>query len=174
MKDTILKYGGYGALAICLLFLLAWYAGSGLSFGAQEVIGYASMVLALSFVYFGIRHYREIHNDGALTLKQGLRVGLGITLITALAFGLLDVVYVTWLNPDFMDTYYATVLTQMQAELPEAEFLQQKAEMEAQKALFTSPAVNFLLMFFTVFLIGFVITLSSAMILKRNPGTPAA
>lgn len=173
MKDTILKYGGYGALAICILFLLAWYAGSGLSFGAQEVIGYTSMVLALTFVYFGIRHYREIHNNGALTLGQGLRIGLGITAITALAFGLLDVVYVTWLNPEFMDTYYTTILAQMQAELPEAEFLQQKAEMEAQKALFTSPVVNFLLMSFTVFLIGLVITLSSTMILRRKPGQPS-
>ncbi len=59
MKKTIIRYGLYGGTVICVLFLLSLYLADGLDFGAQEVIGYASMVVALSFVYFGIRHFRD-------------------------------------------------------------------------------------------------------------------
>lgn len=168
MKKTILKYGGYGALTICVLFLISWFALADLDMGIQEVIGYASMVVALSLVYFGIRHFRDQYNNGALTLGQGIRIGLGISLITALAFGLLDVIYVVWLNPDFMETYYQNVLSELQATLPESEFLQRKEELEAQKALFASPLMNFILMAVTVLMIGVVITLLSALILRRK------
>ena len=173
MKQTIIRYGLLGGLLICLLFLASWYLMPGLDFTTQEVLGYASMVLALSIVYFGIRHFRDRENSGALSLGEGLRVGLGISLITALCFGLLDVLYVVWLEPDFMDTYYASVLADWEASLPEAEFLARKQEMEDQKAMFSSPWVSFLLMFLTVFLIGFIISLLSTFILKRKPSQTA-
>ena len=125
-------------------------------------------LVALSLVYFGIRHFRDRLNHGALTLGQGIRIGLGISLITALAFGLLDVIYVVWLNPDFMETYYQNVLSELQATLPESEFLRRKEELEAQKALFASPLMNFILMAVMVLMIGVVITLLSTLILRRK------
>lgn len=173
MKKTILRYGVYSGLLICTLTLISWYLFSGLDLGTQELLGYASMVVALSLIFFGIRHFRERENSGSLSLGEGLRIGLGISLITALCFGILDVIYVKWLNPEFMDTYYQTVLADLKASLPSAEFEQRKQEMEAQKALFSSAGMTFLLMFATVFFIGFVITLIAAFVLKRQPSQTA-
>lgn len=168
MKSTILRYGAYGAAAICVLFLLSWFLGSSLDFGTQEIIGYASMVLSLTTVFFGIRHFRDRQNSGTLSLGEGLKIGLGISLITALAFGVLDMAYM-WMNPGFTDTYYDTILTQLQAELSPAEFEQRKAELESQRALFSNPLMSFLLMAFTVFLIGIIMTVVSSLLLKRSP-----
>ncbi|MEN1784186.1 MAG: DUF4199 domain-containing protein, partial [Bacteroidota bacterium] len=105
MKNTILRFGLYGALTICTLFLLEWYAAQGLSYSTKELIGYLSMLVALSFIYVGVKHYRGRYNGGVLSFKKGLVIGLGISLITALAFALLDVLYVTVLNPGFMEDY---------------------------------------------------------------------
>jgi len=54
MKKTVLRYGLYGSATICILFLLSWFLGKNLDFSTQEIIGYASMIVSLSFVYFGI------------------------------------------------------------------------------------------------------------------------
>jgi hypothetical protein len=170
MKQTTLRFGLYAGITICSLMLIAWYVFSDLSMGSQEVLGYASMIVALLFVYFGVRHYREQENNGTLRFAEGLRIGLGITLIAALCFGILDVIYVKWMNPGFMEEYYANVLTEMESTLPAGEFLERKREMESQKELFTNPLINFLVMFFTVFLIGLIISLISALLLRRKAG----
>lgn len=169
MKKAVLKYGLMGGFFICTLFLLSWFLGSGLDYATQEVLGYASMIVALSVVFFGIRHYRDRLNSGALSFGTGLRIGLGISLITAILFGILDVIYVRYLNPDFMDSYYTTLLADLESSLPEAEYQQRVTELGAERELFSNPLVNFLIMAVTVLLIGFMISLLSALYLKRKP-----
>ncbi len=168
MKKTVIRFGLYGALTICVLFLLAWFLADGLSYSNQELIGYASMVIALSFVFFGIKHYRDTENQGSISFKKGLLVGIAISFITALAFGILDVIYVEFLNPGFMEDYYQHSLEQMQDTLSAEDFELKKVEMEAQKELFSNPFMTFILMGMTVFVIGFIISLISALILQRK------
>ena len=168
MKKTVLKYGLYGALTICFLFLISWFLLNGLSYDLQEVIGYAGMILSLSFVYFGIRHYRNQENGGKVSFKKALMIGVLISLITALAFAILDVIYVEYLNPSFMDDYYAHAVEKMRTTLTEEEFEVKLTEMNAEKDLFTSPIVTFLVMGMTVFIIGFIISLISALTLQSK------
>jgi len=168
MKKTVLRYGLYGAAAICILMLLSWFLGKNLDFSTQEIIGYATMIISLSFVYFGIKHFRDKENNGTITLKSALLIGALISLLTALAFGVLDVIYVKYINPDFMTEYYNVTLAQMKETLPTDEFEVKRAEMEAQKELFSSAWMNFLIMSMTVFVIGFIISLISGLILQRK------
>ncbi|WP_350284530.1 DUF4199 domain-containing protein [uncultured Croceitalea sp.] len=169
MKKTILRYGLYGAITICILFLLAWYLGKGLSYSGQEIIGYASMIISLGFVYFGIKHYRDKENEGKLTFKKAMVIGIMISLITALAFGLIDVVYIELINPDFSTEYYTHMVDEMKNSLSPDEFELKLAEMESQKELFANPLFSFAIMALTVFVIGFIISLISSLILQRNP-----
>ncbi len=168
MKKTVLKFGFYGAITICLLFLISWFLLDGFSYNLQEVIGYAGMILSLSFVYFGIRHYRNQENEGRVSFKKALTIGVLISLITALAFGILDVIYVEILNPSFMDDYYAHAVEEMRTTLPQEEFEVKLAEMNTEKEMFTSPIVTFLIMGMTVFIIGFIMSLISALILQSK------
>ena len=168
MKKTILRYGLYGASCICILFLLPWLIGENLSYSVLEIIGYVSIVVSLSFVFFGIRHFRDKINDGRVSFGKALVLGLAISLITALAFGVLDVIYIKYINPDFTEEYYARNLAQLEETLPAAEFEIKRAKMESEKELFSSPVMNFIIMSMTVFVIGFIISLLSAMILQRK------
>ncbi len=168
MKKTVIKFGLYGALTICILFLISWFLLSDLPFGTQEILGYVSMILSLGFVYLGIRHFRDKENEGRVSFKKALVIGILISLITALAFGILDVIYTEILNPDFMNEYYDATVENMRNSLPPDEFKVQLAEIEAQKQLFSSPIFSFALMASTVFVIGFIISLISALILQRK------
>nr|WP_299382748.1 DUF4199 domain-containing protein [Allomuricauda sp.] len=168
MKKTVIRFGLYGALTICLLFLITWYLLGDLPFSIQEILGYTSMVISLSFVYFGIKHFRDRENQGQLSFTLALKIGVLISLITALAFGILDVLYTEVLNPDFMEAYYQATVNDMRNALPPDEFEVQLAEIEAQKVMFSSPIFSFGLMFLTVFVIGFIISLISALLLQRK------
>ena len=169
MKKTSIRFGLYGAVTICVLFLASWTLGKGLSYDAQEVLGYSAMIISLSFVFFGIRYFRDKENQGELSFKQAMTIGLLISLLTALAFGILDVIYVKYINPEFMDEYYARTLADLESSLPPAEYEQQKAVLESQKDFWMNPLMNFVVMFMTVFVIGAIITLISGLILKRTP-----
>ncbi len=169
MKNTVVRYGIYGAITICILFTLALTLGKGLSYSLQEVIGYTSMVVSLIFVYFGIKHYRDTENNGVVSFGKALIIGLLISLFAAIAFGLLDVIYIKYINPDFSAEYYGHIIEEMRTTLPEEEFKIKLSELETQKELFSSPLINFLLMSATVLIIGFIISLISGLILQRKP-----
>lgn len=168
MKKTVLRFGLYGAITICILFLISWFLLGDLPFSTQEVLGYVSMVLSLGFVYLGIKHFRDKENQGKVSFKKALIIGILISLITALAFGILDIFYTDVLNPDFAAQYYDTVIENSRTSLPPDEFKLKLAELESQREVFSNPLFSFALMAMTVFVIGFIITLISALILQRK------
>lgn len=168
MKKTVLRFGIYGAISICTLFLLGWFLGKNLDYNDQEIVGYASMIVSLGFVYFGIKHFRDNENNGFLNFKKALTIGVLISLITAMAFGIIDIIYIEFLNPDFTTDYYANIIEELRTTLPEEDFNTKLAEIESEKELFSNPFLSFLLMAMTVFIIGFIISLISSLILQRK------
>nr|WP_299168944.1 DUF4199 domain-containing protein [uncultured Allomuricauda sp.] len=168
MKKTITRFGLYGAITISILFLTSWFLLSDVSYSIQEVLGYVSMILSLGFVYLGIKHFRDKENQGKVSFKQALIIGILISLITALAFGFLDIFYSEVLNPDFTTQYYDTAVENMRTSLPADEFEIKLAKLESQREMFSNPLFSFALMAMTVFIIGFIITLISALILQRK------
>ena len=168
MKKTVLRYGTYSAITICVLFIISWYALSNLSLPVQEVLGYVSIIVSLSFVYFGIKHFRDKENEGKINFKKAVVIGVLISLITAIVFGLLDVLYTEVLNPGFMENYYSEIAENMKGTLPPDELKLKLAELEAQKEQFSNPLLSFTFMALTVFVIGFIISLISSLILQRK------
>lgn len=168
MNNTIIRYGFFASTTICILFLLSWFLGKDLDFDTQEIIGYASMIVSLSFIFFGIKHFRDRQNNGTITFGKAVLIGVLISLCTAITFGLLDVVYIKVINPDFLNEYYDASITQMEESLSPEAFDRKLAELESQKQLFSNIWVNFLVMSMTVFFIGLIISLLSAMILKHK------
>jgi len=168
MKKTVLRFGLYGAITICILFILSMSLGGELDYTTQEIIGYASMVVSLCFVYLGIKHFRDKENSGVVSFGQALLIGILISLFASLAFGILDLIYIKYINPDFTAEYYSRTMADLEASLPVAEFELKRAELESQKALFMNPWFSFLLMSMTVFVIGFIISLISALLLQRK------
>lgn len=168
MKKTVIRFGLYGAITIWILFLISLFLLDNLSFTTQEIIGYASMIISLGFVYFGIKHFRDNENDGRVSFKNALAIGVLISLITALAFGILDTIYSQILNPEFMTEYYNTVVEGLRNTLPPDEFEERLAEINAEKEMFSNPFVAFVFMAMMVFVIGFIISLISALTLQRK------
>jgi len=151
MRTTILKYGFLSLLAAAVLFLAALVLGKELSFSTQAIIGYASMFIALSFVFFGIKHFRDQENDGLITFRKAFIIGIFISLFAGMGFAIIDYIYTTFINPDFM-AEYAEVMKAQDEEIVET---------------YSNTALA-MLMFTTVLALGIIVTLLSAFILQRK------
>jgi len=169
MKQIILRYGIYSTIFIIALMSVFFFLVRNLDYDKQEVAGYLSMLVSMIFVFLGIRHYRNEKNNGFLTFGQGLKIGVLIVLFPAVCFGLFDVLYTSVLNPHWMSDYNNYYLTHFKQSLPAAEFEAKKKQMEASMKLFSNPVTQFFIMFITVFIIGFIVTIISALALRRKP-----
>lgn len=168
MKRTVIKYGLFGLLTGVVIFLASILLGKGLSYSVQEILGYVSMAACLSFVFFGIKHYRDKVNNGVVSLGKAITIGLLISILVGIGVGIADYIYTTVINPDFASEYLQTSLKDMQNTLTPEDFEIKKAELTQQMTEYGGSGFMAFLMFFTVVLIGFVISLISGLILQRK------
>ena len=171
MKQSIIKYGIRSFITASVLFLAGFLIGKqiDLDFNTMAVFGYASMVLSLIFVFFGIKHYRDQVNDGKVSIGKAIGIGLLISLFAAIGFGIVDYIYTTSINPDFAVEYKDYTLAQLQEANLSAEELKAKtAELEASMEMMSSSSFMAFVMFATVMIIGFIISLISAIVLQRK------
>lgn len=168
MKNTIKKFGIYASLVGGLMFIGSHFFNWNMDYSLLEIFGYASILASLSFVFFGIKHFRDKINNGFVTFKKALLIGLAISAIASLVIGILDVIYLTEINPDFVSEYTKYALEGMKNTLSPEEFVTQKAILEEQMKFFENPAFSGLLMFATVFPIGIIVSLISSLILQRK------
>ncbi|WP_299115084.1 DUF4199 domain-containing protein [uncultured Winogradskyella sp.] len=168
MKNTVLKFGGYGLILGAVVFGLALTFGDGLSYTTQEIIGYGSMVASLSFVYFGIKHYRDKVNDGKVSFGKALLIGLLISAFVGFGVGIIDYLYTTVINPDFAEEYLTKTIESYEALYSGEELAAKKAELTKQMEDYGGSGFMATLMFITVVLIGFIISLISGLILQRK------
>lgn len=56
------------------------------------------MIASLSFIFFGIKHYRDKVNNGAVSFGKALVIGLLISALTGLGIAMVDYIYTTVIN----------------------------------------------------------------------------
>ena len=168
MKNTIIKYGLYALISGFVLFGLPFLFGMGVDFDYGELIGYTSMVLSLLFVFFGIKHYRDKVNDGRVSLGKAIKIGLLISLFSAVGVALFDYIYTSQINPDFANEYMEYSIKKMETTLSPEELRIKSAELKRQMQDYGSPSFMAFMMFASVVILGFVISLISGLILQRK------
>ena len=168
MKKTVIKYGTYSLLTATILFFLALFLGEKLDYSTQEIIGYTSMIVSLSFVYFGIKYYRNNINEGKISFGIALQIGILISLFAGLGFGVIDYLYTTVINPDFATEYLNTTLETMKTSLTPEEFEVESAKLKEQMDAYGGSGFMAFIMFVTVLIIGFILSLLSALFLSRK------
>ena len=136
--------------------------------GRQEVAGDLSILLAMIFIFFGIRHFRDQVNGGYLSFGQGLKIGVLIVLIPAVAFGLFDILYTEVLNPTWKDDYYSKYIDDLRKSVAADKLEAAIKKAEKEKEMFSNPLFQFLLMGGTVFIIGFIVSIISSLTLRRS------
>ncbi|WP_347924220.1 DUF4199 domain-containing protein [Pontimicrobium sp. SW4] len=168
MKKTVLKYGSYGLLTGVVLFLVSILVTKSLDYSLQEILGYVTMVATLSFIFFGIKHYRDKVNNGVVSFGKSLLIGLLISALVGVGVAIADYIYTTVVNPDFAQEYLDRTIAILETEYSGAELEAKKAELTQQMKDYGGSGFMATLMFVTVVIIGFIISLISGLILQRK------
>jgi hypothetical protein len=152
MKNTVLKFGFYGLLIGLGLFLagLVFMKDADLSTG--EIVGYTTMIASLSFVFFGIRHYKEKVNKGKISFGKAISIGMLISCFPAIGIAIADYIYTKIINPNFFEEYVEIMQSQGHTDpIPE-----------------WGSATMAFIMFLTVMILGLIISILSGLVLQTK------
>lgn len=162
VKNIALTYGvGLGLVEI-LKMVLTYVLNLGDSnFGLAT----AFIVLTILVYIFGLKEFRA-KNDGFMQLKEALKTGMAIALIGGIIAGIYAYIHYSFIYPEFIEmTRETSEKAMLETQNMGGEQLEQAKKISE---LFTSP---FALATFNVIaslFFGFIISLVTGLILKKN------
>ena len=175
MKKIVIVFGLItGALAGGQMWLLMNAVNTGaINFDNGAVVGYATMIIAFSMVFFGIKTYRDSHG-GRITFLKGLQVGILISLIAAFCYAACWELYYPKIGDEFMQKYTTYYLDKMKADgASDAEIEMARVEGEQFVQLYKNFFVRFAFSLIEILPVGIIVTLISAGLLRRRELLPS-
>ena len=170
MKKVVIVYGSIAGLIVSTLMVIAMgiYHKSG-NIENGMLVGYASMIIAFSLIFVGIKTYRDKHNAGAISFGKAFKVGLLITLVASTFYVVAWMIDYYYFIPDFMEKYSAATIDKLKAAGASAEKIAKETK---EMAWFSENYKNpFFIMLFTyieILPVGLLVTLIAALVLKRK------
>jgi hypothetical protein len=179
MRKVILTFGLLaGGIMCCLGVVIMTLCENGtLDFGSSELVGYSSMIIALSMIFFGIKSYRDNHQNGAITFVKSLKVGGLITLVASLIYVVgWEIYYQT--NPTIKETFGQKYTDYYIGKMKEDgatpdEIAQKTVEMNRMMQMYENPLIRAGITLTEIAPVGIVVTLISAAILRKRKVLPA-
>jgi hypothetical protein len=178
MKKIILTYGLIGGvLSMIFTFLIATLCDRNMiAFDKAELVGYASMVIALSMVFFGIKSYRDNYGSGTITFWRGVQIGILITCIGSVMYIAGAELY-NAINPEFgpkvMEKYKEYETSKLgQKGASQAEIDATVQQMTEMAKMMDNPIVRFGIYLIEIFPVGVILTFLSAALLRKRELLP--
>ena len=170
MKKTVLTYGLIsGAIAAVLLLAhVPFMDGSRRSL----ILGYAGIVLAGLFIFFGVRSYRDNVAGGKVSFGRAFAVGALIALISAACYvAAWEAVYYS--SPSVANHIFDKQVEELKAAgAPQQKIDEASREIESFKKLYANPLVNIGFTFIEPLPVGLLMALISAAVLRRRFAEP--
>lgn len=168
MKKTVLTFGLISGAVMSAMMIITVPFLEKINYGL--VVGYTTMVLAFLLVFFGIRSYRENVGAGRISFGRALAVGLLIMLIASVCYVVTwEIIYHNFM-PDFAEKYIAHASQNLRdSGKSPAEVDQEIQQMRQMMTLYKNNLLfNLAMTFLEPLPVGLVMTLISALILRRR------
>jgi hypothetical protein len=171
MKKTVLTFGLIsGGMMTVMMFATLPFTDSAWLQAHSMVVGYTTMVLSFMLVFFGIRSYRENIGSGTITFGRAFAVGILITLISSILY------VITWEVmyfgvPSFGEKFMTMCVAHIKNSGASPEAIQTQLN---QLKYLDNPFINAAMTFAEPFPVGLIITLVSALILRKKTRNPPA
>jgi hypothetical protein len=175
MKKNILIFGLISGAISSLMMIVTVPLQDKIPMDKAEIIGYTTIILSFLLVFFGIRSYRDNAAAGQITFAKAFAVGISITLISCVCYVLTWEIIYHYFMPDFMDKYAAYMVNKAKASGASAAAIEaQVQQVQKVKQMYSNPLYNMAMTFIEPFPVGLVITLISAVALRKKPQPQAA
>ena len=173
MKKNIIIYGLIAGILVSFLMLLSLnyisHCKGNIDYESSMLIGYASMLIAFSLVFVGIRNYRDKYSEGVISFGKAFKIGIMIVLIASTIYVFAWLIDYFFFIPDFMEKYSAHMLDKLKASgANQIEIDKQTQEMANLGKMYKNPFFNAMMTYMEILPVGLVVTLISSLILKRK------
>jgi hypothetical protein len=164
MLRKVIYYGVIAGLVVGSILFGITVATAGqppLEYGM--VVGYLSMLLALSAVFIGIKRHRDQDLGGVIRFWPAFGMGLGITVIASILYVLAWEAALAVTGVDFGAVYANFLIEKKQAEGVSGEALAAfAAEMEKFRVQYADRSFRMPMTFVEIFPVGVLVSLVSA------------
>ncbi|MEN0053233.1 MAG: DUF4199 domain-containing protein [Mucilaginibacter sp.] len=169
MKKNVLVFGTISGVLVAgwMVISMAWCYNRGIE--GSMLVGYASMILAFSLIFVGVKNYRDKYNGGIISFGKAFQIGLYISLIASTIYVLAWLVEYYVFMPDFMDRYTAHAISKAQnSGANPAELAAKLKEINSMKDMYSTPLMVILFTYMEIFPVGLLVSIITALILKRK------
>lgn len=170
MKKIVIIYGLIGGLIVSLFMALTipnMDVDTDMTKGM--IMGYASMLIALTTIFLGIKKYRDKHLNGFISFGKAFLMGLYIALIASTLYVLSWMIISDLYLPDFMENYVEAQIQALKDSGASTEEIEkQSAEYNSMAESYKNPLIKALYTYMEILPVGILITLVSAAILKKK------
>jgi len=170
MKKIIFTCGIIGGL-----ISVGWYIFSvqvfklDMSMNARLFFGYASMVLAFSLIFVGVKNFRDNYNGGVISFGKAIKIALLITAVASTVYVGVWLIDYYFFTPDYFEKYAASVLADLKAShASQTNIDKEMAQLTEYAKMYRNPFFNALMTYAEIAPVGIVISLIAALILKNN------
>lgn len=171
MKKIIFVYGSIGGAIIIasMMVTMPFVMNGTLSMTNSEWLGYSTMIIALSVIFFGVKSHRDNQLNGTITFGQGFKVGILISLVASFIYVVWWEIYMHFFMTDFAEQYASRTMEAAKASGATDEELAKKLEeTTAAQEMYGKFYFRVLITFSEIFPVGLLLSLVSAALLKKK------
>jgi len=170
MKKNILIFGLIaGLIASSMLIAMTVTCYNSGKIEGNMLLGYTFMLVAFAFVFVGVKNYRDKFNHGIISLGKAFKIGLLMTAIASTFYVVVWLICYYLFIPDFMERFTALTINELKANTVDPVKLKEKMEgIEFYARMYKSPFGIILLTYMEILPVGLIISLITALILKKK------
>jgi hypothetical protein len=164
IKSTIITFGVIlGSISVAFQLMLFFLD---MHYKNDSTAGIVSLIIMIGVLLYSFISFKK-QNEGFLSLSEALKIGIGVSLVSALIGIVYTQILVNFLDPDTMKKSLELSMDTMRAENPEIpqEALDTARSMQEKMSsplIFSAVQIIFALFF------GFIISLIGGLIVKKS------
>jgi pheromone shutdown protein TraB len=164
MKNDIIKNGIFGGIIVSIVMLsMTYYMKINPKYEPSAIVGVSSMFFAFTFLFLGIKKQRDT-NGGFISFGNAFKTGVLISLVISIIYVIIWLIVYYNFFPNFMEQYGEMVLRKTTPE----DLAEKTAEINQMKEWYKNPIYIILLTLMEILPLGIVISLISALIMKKK------
>lgn len=162
IKQISINYGLLSGLIGAAFSLMLYFMDA--LYDQSSASQWISTLISVTIIVLGIIAYKK-SNEGLISLKQSLKIGAGIALISGLVTCLYMIILTNVIEPSFFDNLFEIQKAAVLEQNPQmtGDQLDQMVEMQKQFAWVTYPTILVMSLF-----LGFVIGLITGLVVKKS------
>lgn len=168
------SYGLLSGLAIIATILAGILLADRIKWAHSVWFGYLVMLVVLTFIFVGVKRYRDIECGGVIRFGTAFGIGLAIAMVAALTYIAVWEIYLAATHYTFMDDYIAGIIrARRDAGVSGAALARVVADLEALRTSYANPLFRIPMTFMEIGPVGLLVALVSGVLLQNPRFLPA-